>query len=971
MKNGYPFFVFLFILCLRGLPALSQRDGAIRGLLQDTVAHTPIPDATVTILNSKDSSLVSFARSGASGHFLVKGLNAGTYRLLITHVGYLPVSRNFVINEVVRDLDLGPIALADKSKLLAEVVVEQAPVTIRHDTIEYNAGSFKTKPDAVVEDLLKKLPGVQVDKDGKIKANGEEVKKVLVDGKEFFGNDPKIASKNLPADAVDKVQVFDKKSDQSQFTGFDDGNSQKTINLTIKKDRKHGVFGRATAGGGTDLGAGLAFAPGGNASGVNPGGDGHSGNELGDTRYEGSFNVNQFNGDRQLSAIGMANNTNKQGFAFQDVLGFTSAGAGGGGGKAGGLNLQSSGLPIQGLTNNTQAITTTRAGGLNFNDDWNRGYTNVHGNYFYNHTDDQRNQLDTRQYLSPDNAFTQTRASNGTTHNENQRITLISDQRIDSFTSFKLTSAFTYQRSSSNSRSVDSSRGQATGALLNDGLSNTASFSNGYNWNNDALFRHRFAKKGRTISADLQFGLNSNTGGGSLYSVNKYYQPGLPPVVDTINQRYDLPGNGNSYGAVLSYTEPLSKKSLLEFNYNFYQSHTRSDRATFDADGSGKFLTPNDQLTNDFKNVYTYHREKVQFQYQQLKFTFTAGATLQQASSANQFGYLTGDSSLRQSFLNFLPNANLQYNFNSYSNLRFQYTTYTNQPGVNQLAPVPDNSDPLNIRLGNPDLKQEYYHTLHLNYIAFDPFRHTSFFAMLYFNGIHNKIVNDDEFDSVGVRVSKPLNLDGLYNLGGNLSWGLPIRAIKSNLNLTSSARYDHNASVVNEARNNGNTWTLSQEASLNFTYKEALDITGGIKVEYNDARYSLQPLQNQRYWTETYHMDFNWYGPRGFSIASDLDYIHRSGLPEGYNTSPLVWNAGLAKKVFRNKKGTFRLQVFDLLKQNTGFSRSTNQNYIDDLSYRVLNRYWLLSFTYALSRFAGKSVPSGGENKADIRIMR
>jgi Outer membrane protein beta-barrel family/Carboxypeptidase regulatory-like domain len=959
MKNGYPLYLFAFLFCLFQLSAFSQRDGMVHGRVQDTTARIFIADATITILQAKDSSLVSFSRSGPAGQFLIKGLGSGNYRLLVTHIGYLPASKNFIINEAIKDFDMGAIALADKSTMLDAVTVEVPPVMIRHDTTEYNAGSFKTKPDAVVEDLLKKLPGIQVDKNGTVKANGEEVKKVLVDGKEFFGNDPKIATRNLPADAIDKVQVFDKKSDQSQFTGFDDGNSQKTINLTVKKDRKHGIFGRMTAGGGTDAGTGASIA----------GGGAQTGNWMGDGRYEGNLNINEFNGDRQCSAIGMTNNTNKQGFSFQDVLGFSSSGIGGG--KAGGLNLQTSDVPIQGLTDNSQAITTTRAGGLNFNDHWHGGHDELHGNYFYNQTNDLSRQNESRQYLLPGNSFVQDRSSTASRHNENQRLTVISDQRIDSFTSLKINSAFTYQNSSNTARSIDSSFDQATGALQNNGLSNAYSFSKGYTWNNSALLRHRFAKKGRTVSVNIQYGLNSNTGGGTLQSVNHYYQPGLPAATDTLHQQYDLPSNGRSYGATLAYTEPLSRRSLLEFNYNFSQTHSRSDKKTFDADGAGKFSLPDAQLTNDFTNAYTYHREQVQFQHQRTKFTATAGITLQQASSTNGFGYLAMDTTLRQSFLNLLPNADLQYNFNGYSNMRFHYLTYTNQPGITQLAPVADNSDPLNIRVGNPALRQEYYHAFRFNYISFDPFRHTSFFSMLSFNSIHHKIVNDDVFDSVGVRISRPVNLDGLYNANGSLSWGLPLRALKSNLNLNSSVRIDHNASFVNGAKNTGNTYALSQEATLNFAYKELLDLTGGARMDYNDARYSLQPGQNQRYWTETYTLDGTWYLPDGFSVASDVDYVHHSGLPAGFNSSPLVWNAGLAKKVFANKKGTIRLQVFDLLRQNTGFSRTTSQNYIDDLSYKTLNRYWLLSFTYALSRFAGKSAPGSMEGKTDIRILR
>ncbi|HEY4061791.1 MAG TPA: outer membrane beta-barrel protein [Puia sp.] len=953
--------LFFLIVSISSLSVFAQRNGTVRGRLQDTAAHQPVPDATITILQAKDSSLVSFSRTGASGSFLLKGLSPGSYRLQITHVGYRGVVRSFTLTETVKDLDLGEIGLTGKSDQLEEATVMVAPVTIRHDTVEYNAGSFKTKPDAVVEDLLKKLPGMQVDKDGTIKANGQTVKKVLVDGKEFFGNDPKIASKNLPAEAVDKVQVFDKKSDQSQFTGFDDGNSQTTINLTVKKDHKHGVFGKLVAGGGRD--AGGKTSVGGGTGGANGGGGDDLNSGANDGRYEGNFNLNQFNNDQQLSAIGMANNTNKQGFSFQDVLGFS-----------GGLtspNVSKAGAPIQGLTGNSQAITSTRAGGLNFNDDLQGEHSTLHGNYFYNGADDHIDQKDARQYLTPGSSYNQDQRSKAIQHSENQRLTAISDQRIDSFSSVKITSSFTYQNSSRTSQGIDSSYDPSKGALLNDVFSNSLSHARGYNWNTDALLRHKFAKKGRTLSLDLLFGLNSNSAGGNLYSVNRYYTPGAPTVTDTINQLYELPSNGNNYGANLVYTEPLSKKSLLEFHYDLSQANSRSDRKTFDADGAGKYTLPDAALTNDFSNTYTTHKEGVQFRNQRESFNFTVGASLQQALSSNRFHYASEDSSLHRAYLNVLPNANFQYNFNRYQNLRMTYNTFTNQPSIAQLAPVPDNSDPLNIRQGNPDLKQEYYHSIRANYIAFDPFRHTSFFAMFNLNEIQHRIVNDDRVDSVGVRVSRPVNLEGLYNMNGNLGWGIPLRSIRSNLNLNSRVSYDHNASLVNGARNTGNTWTVGQGANLNFVYKEQFDISGGVNVNYNDARYSLQPGQGQVYWTESYTADFNWYGPKGFSVASDLDYTHRSGLPAGYNSSPLVWNAGLAKKLFKNQKGTIRLQVFDLLKQNTGFSRSTNQNYIDDQSYRVLNRYWLVSFTYQLSRFGGKSMKEGMQMGQDIRIIR
>lgn len=953
---------------------MAQADGSVRGRLKDTAAHISVSDATLTILNARDSSLVSFARSNVSGAFVLSRLGNGVYRLLVSHVGYRSVSRNFVISDLVKTVDLGEIVLTDKSSILEAVTVQQEapPVSIRHDTIEFNAGSFRTKPDAVVEDLLKKLPGVQVDKDGNIKANGQEVKKVLVDGKEFFGNDPKIASKNLPADAVDKVQVFDKKSDQSEFTGFDDGNSQRTINLTIKKDRKHGIFGRLTAGGGRDAGG---TTSGGGSGGTGGGGTGGAGGSdagaafpaLADGRYESKFNLNQFKDLRQFSVLGMWNNTNKQGFSFQDVMGFNNGGIGSSGGGRMTLGGNNSSVPIQGLSGSSPAITTTKAGGLNFSDNL-RGHTDIGGSYFFNQADDRIRQKDAKQYLSPDHSYNQDQTLATDRHNENQRINLLTDTRLDSFNSVKVTSGLTWQRSSSSSSSVDSSRDRASDALLNTSSSGSAAHMDGYSWNNNALLRHRFALKGRTLSVNLSFGLNKGTGGGSLYSVNQFSQSGA----DTLDQRYNQSSHGNSYGAVVGYTEPFSKSSLLEMNYNFYQSHNETGKQTFDADATGKYSLLNQQQTNDLRNTFTYHREGVAFLHQRENFNFTLGATLQQAVSTNVFGYVNKDSLLRQTFFNLLPNVLFQYDFSKYSNLRMQYTTYTNQPSLSQLQPVPDNADPLNIKAGNPGLQQEYYHSLRLNYISFDPFRRTSLFAMLNYSDIRHRIVNDDEADSVGVRTSRPVNLDGLYQANGFLSWEFPVRGIHSLVNLKSDVSYDHNASLVNGVRNNGNTWTLGQGMDVNFSYKEALDISGGAKVEYNDARYSLLPGQNQQYWTETYNLDFNWYLPKGLSFGSDINYIHRSGLPAGYNSSPFVWNAGVASQLFKNRRGLVRLQVFDILRQNTGFSRNTSQNYIDDMSYQVLNRYWLLSFTYSINRFAGRAVKGGVERRGpDIRIMR
>ncbi len=930
-------------ICL--LPTLyAQKECSIQGMVKDSSTGLPLSGATVTVLLAKDSSLVSFSRTNSNGFFSIRNIDYESYRLLVTHVGYLNISRAFTINASIPGLDFGVLAISNKSTLLKEVTVtqEKPPVVIRNDTLEYNAGSFKTRPNAVVEDLLKKLPGVQVDKDGKIKSNGEEVKKVLVDGKEFFGNDPKMATKNLPADAVDKVQVFDRKSDQSRFTGFDDGNSEKTINLTIKPEKKNGVFGKATAGAGDK------------------------------SLYQGNFNVNSFNKERQVSAIGMANNTNKQGFSFMDILNF-SGGLPGAGGRGGGgmqLDMNSMGLPVQGAANN-QGITTTLAGGLNYNNSWQKKM-DMTSSYFYNRLHTDKTESLYQQWLLPGTAFNTTRQNSSGNTNESHRLNLSGDYTIDSANSIKLTSSISQQQSQYNVKSSYRSAA-AAGNLLNDGDAGSFISGDGYNWNNSALFRHRFRKKGRTISANLSFNQTSGNSHGGLQSVNNYYQPGGGlQQSDTINQVNQQVNGSNTYAAVLSYTEPLSKKSLLEFNYNFSTAHSTSNRVTYDFDKlSGKHSALNTALSNNFLNDYRYHRPGVNWRYQQKKYNFAIGLAAQQASLQSHFHIMAKDSAIDRSFLNLLPRANLQYNINQYKNIRAVYNTFTRQPSVTQLQPLTDNTDPLNIKIGNPDLKQEYYHRLQAEYISFDPYRHTSFFAGLSAGITGNKIVNADQLGAQGQRITQPVNVNGSYTISANSSWGFPLRKIKSKLNLNSAVSNSRNIGFVNAQKNNILSWSASQEITWNYTYKELLDLGAGAEIIYNDVNYSLQKQQNLQYWSQHYTFDINLYLPGGFSFASDIDYTTRSGLAQGYNLSAVLWNAGLAKQVFKNKKGEFRLQVYDILSQNIGVNRSSNQNYIEDASYTVLKRFWQLSFTYNISRFAGKNIAAPGSRNSNIQVIQ
>jgi hypothetical protein len=442
MRKIFLLFLQLFISTV----VFAQKNGSVKGIAFDTIGKQPVIAATVTVVEKKDSSLVTFTVTDNAGRFELKGIPNGEYRLLITHISYHNINTFFTITNENKNAELGNVVMNDKTRVLSEVIVqnEAPPVTLINDTIQYNAGSFKTQPNASVEQLLKKLPGVKVDKDGTIKAQGEKVNRVLVDGKEFFGSDPKIATKNLPADAVDKVQVYDKQSDQAQLTGFDDGNYEKTINLKLKKDKKKGLFGKANAGGGTN------------------------------ERYEGKFNVNSFKGARQFSAIGMGNNTNAEGFSFMDILNFTGELArmqrGSGGGNIN-INISGDDAAALGINNNRNSgINTAWGGGLNYNNIIGNKI-DFQSNYFYNRYNPNTESHIQRQYFLPDSSYFYKQNSFADNLNNSHRFNVNALIQIDSTSSLRIIPSFSYQKTNNKSQ-TDYQTLSEDRALTNEGFSN-------------------------------------------------------------------------------------------------------------------------------------------------------------------------------------------------------------------------------------------------------------------------------------------------------------------------------------------------------------------------------------------------------------------------------------------------------------------------------------------------------------------
>lgn len=930
-------YLSLLLICFTA-SLFAQKNGTVKGLAFDTISKQPVAAATITVLEKKDSSLVTFAMTGNDGRFELKGIPNGEYRLMITHVNYHNSNIFFTISDNNKNAELGNIVMNDKAKVLTEVIArnEEPPVTLINDTVQYNAGSFKVQPNANVEQLLKKLPGVKVEKDGTIKAQGEKVNKILVDGKEFFGNDPKIATKNLPADAVDKVQVYDKQSDQAQLTGFDDGNYEKTINLKLKKDKKKGLFGKINAGAGNN------------------------------ERYEGKFNVNSFKGARQLSAIGMGNNTNAEGFSFMDILNFTGELARMQRGGGGNININISGDDAAGMGINpggrNSGINTAWGGGLNYN--------NIIGtkldfqsNYFYNRYNLNSESHIQRQYFLPGSSYFYNQNSFMDNLSNSHRLNLNTLYQMDSFNSIRITPSLSYQntnnRSETNYQTLSEDK-----QLTNEGFSNNTASNKGYNFKNDIIWRKKFARKGRTLSLTLQTSLNESNGDGSLSSINSFYNPnGSLLTKDTLNQKNTTRGDLWGYNAKAVYTEPIWKRSLLEFSLGKSDSKSSSEKITHDYNKlNGKYDQLNNTLSNNFENTYGYTNAGLRMRTQKKKYSYAFGISWQQEQLEGKIISGTKDSLISKTFRNFLPNARLQYNFTKFKTLGLSYNTSTSQPTMTQLQPVPDNSNSLNIKEGNPDLKQEFNHNImgHLNLIS--PYKNKNLFLFFNMQATQNKIVNYDSVNlQTSVRKTKPVNVNGVCNLNSEISYSMPVRFLKGSVEISSSTGLFRTKQFINKVVNNIKTFSTGPNLRLDMNPTDKLNLSAGAGFNYNKTKYSLQSVLNTNYLSQEYNASFDWQMPKQFFLSTDFTYTINSQRATGFNIKVPLWNASISKQLLKYNRGEIKFSARDLLNKNIGISRNTNNNYIEDSRVKTLRQFFLLSFTYSLSKTGLNNATGGG----------
>ncbi|SFN78433.1 Outer membrane receptor proteins, mostly Fe transport [Chitinophaga sp. YR627] len=943
MKRFTLIAITLFLFAL----ATQAQTGQIKGLLTDSSAAHPLPDATVALLNGRDSSLASTAFTDKKGAFSFSGVALGNYRIYITFLGYKPIFKSVTLSAADPVLDMGTIELKGKGLLLneVEIIQEVPPIVVKKDTLEFNAGSFKTRENAVVEDLLKKLPGVTVDKDGTITAQGETVKRVLVDGKPFFGDDPKLATKNLPTDIIDKIQLIDRKSDQAQFTGIDDGNTEKTINITIKKDKKKGFFGRASAGYGDN------------------------------DRFAVNASLNSFRDDKQMSFLGSGNNVNNLGYTFNDVFNFSGGGSGGGGGGGGGGRAGGGGRGAAQSTisnlggNSTTGITRNWNAGFNYNQDIN-SKLKLSGSYFINDTRTETKRTSDRQTFLPDTTYYYNQQSGSVTDNKNHRLNMRMEYQIDSMHSLIVTPTFSYSdggtTSSNTYQSLDENKVQTI-----DGVSNNRSHATSPNFSTNALFRKKFNKIGRTLSANLTFGYNTTDRQNFFKTQDTHLGSDTTDAYFTGYDRMTQADNkGRNMGVRLTYTEPLMKDRFLELSYAWNNNYSSSNNLTYDVNGdNGKYDRLNDSLSNIFENTFTTQQAGIDIRTQKLKYDYTFGLNVQFASLLND--NVSRKTRIDQHTVNFYPSAQFNYNFQKGKRLRLRYNGSTTQPTVTQLQPLPDLTSSLYVQQGNPDLKPSFQHSLNLGYNTFNNSTFRGFFTGINASLTSNKIVNANRVDTSGKQYTKPMNANGAYNLSAYAVNSLPIKKLNTTVSLNTNFNYSRDVSFVSGrndfdrlARTYTQNFGVTQGINFNYTYKELFDFSTSANVNYSGARYAVQPNNNTNYFNYSFAFDYNVNLPLGFIIGSDITYTLNAGRAEGYNVDVTMLNAFVSKSVFKNKRGLIKLSGYDLLHQNVSIARNTGENYIEDVNNMVLQRYFMLSFTFFINKFAGSGNGNGNERR-------
>jgi hypothetical protein len=918
------FILILAISCIafRAFPQISS----VKGIVKDENG-VPLGYAPVVLLLPADSTLAYFGVTSEQGLFEIKSVNPGKYLLQATLMGHLTVFREINF-PVLPDGNLGTIIMKSNPISLGEVVVseEHIPLQFKRDTIEFNTAAYVTKPDAVVEDLLKKLPGIEVDRAGNIKAMGEDVKKVLVDGREFFGSDQKLATRNVPADALKKVQVYDKRSDESEFTGIDDGTRDKTLNLLLKEDRKNAVFGELLAGSGND-----GF-------------------------YQGSAKAYRFSEKNQFALLGMLNNINQFGFSFKDYIDFNGglqsfSGHGGsvqiklpaGGGSSFPVNF---GQPVTGLS-------TSGAAGLNFSRVYKKD-SRFFMSYIANGSDRNLLQTTSSRNFTESDSFQQDDNLKEKKSDRTQRINFGLRDRIDSTQNIiinggaSLSSGRTISNSFSALYNNDSGQNNSSAARRDNIKRFTGNLNGSY---------LKLLNRGKTVfrlASDASY--SHDLGNNSWITDTYFFSPGNSTIS---SQFQDNLASLADFSATTSMTIKITESLFIEPELkagNQFESLNRTQGVPSD------LRTGIDSLSPGFTNMYKWLRPEIRLIRNTEKVQFTLGMQAEIGQTVNS---LNKNKTETENHIFFTPDISWEYEYKTGRRLRAYFQTIVNVPTVNQLLPVVNYSNPLTLSSGNRYLKPEVGYDLALNWWIFDQFSFTSLLTDLNATYTRDKINWDRTIDGNLRQYMSLINVPDDYKIRGTTAFSTPVRRLGIKINANIEETWNRALSYVNKTENINTNLSHKVSLSIENRKKTRLDIIAGGSFELTDAKFSIQKALNNRYvdfsyFTELrYNPDKHW----NFQVTTEVTNYNSKSFKNAV-TIPLI-GAELSYYFLKNYRGSFTLQGTDLLNRNTGIERTSEFNYLRERRSNMLGRFFMLSFKYKLNKFG--ETPGG----IDVRVNK
>lgn len=932
----------------------AQGGNSVKVKLVDSLSKEPVGFATVYVSKTGEPEGAYYALTDENGAATIVNVKKGTYFFVAEMMGYK--MRKISVNVDSKVIDMGTIKMKEDVTMLDQVVVSAVgnPITVKKDTIEYNAASFKTTDNDMLEELLKKLPGVEIGSDGSITANGQTITKITIDGKTFFLDDPQLATKNIPAKIIQKVKVVEKKSEQAEFTGIDDGNEETIIDLSIMPGMMKGWFGNVTGGGGHDIQ-----------------------NENHDARWQGSTMIGRFTDKTQLSIIGNGNNTNNRGFQDMagDMMNSMRSSTGRGGGMMGG------GGP--GMWGGGSGITTSWMGGINGN-----GYVlkndamKLGGNYLYSGSDKYVEELSTKNTMVDEVESIETTNDQKSFNNtQGHRAGIEADWKISDKTSILFRPQFNY----GSGDYVDSTLFSSTrkfqddrdAVRINDGFSLSTGYNENWRTNGRLLYRQRIGeKKGRTISLNVNYSVSNNNMSGVNKSVTNLYDDyGMLTDSSIIDQQYTNSSENYSVNGRLSYTEPLGKNFYLEGSYRYGYNQTNSEKLTYNQDANGEYTALDTTYSSRYKNTFINQNAQINLMKQEEKYNVQVGFSVQPSSTKSitrEFAKGT-DKTLAYSVVNFSPSARFDYRFSDYKFIRVNYRGSTDQPSITQLQPVPDNSNPLYISLGNPKLQPEFTHNVWMDFRNTNMETYSSMNANLNLVYTKDDIITASWYDSDGIQYSAPINSSkGTYSARGRFMFNTPFGKSKfsvmsfTNLSVSSSLNYTGTGDVktIEEIMDDlivGRTTTLNVGESLNFVYRDDIfEARLGGRASYSTAWYTIKEQEKPDTWTNSVNAEFNATMPWGTEIKTDARYTFYIGFDEAYNKPQLVWNAEISQLLFK-KKATIRFKVYDILNQARNVYRTTADNYVQDIQQNTLGQYFMISFTFRFGNFNNMAKGMGG----------